>query len=82
MTIDTQQRTDPILDWHLTNNIYPSVPQQLFPVCVRAIALAKDDDYEAMIELPDGIMYQGERVVRVGNVIEDFHLEDFVTLEL
>ena len=35
-----------------------------------------------MIELPDGILYQGERTVRAGQVIEDWHLDEFVTADM
>ena len=62
------------LDWHLQHNHYPPVSLVFKPVAERAIELAADDDWDEMIEMPNGI------VLSVGEIVDQLHLLDFIEL--
>lgn len=40
------------LSWHLTSNHYPPLPSFFIPVAEQAIDLARDEDWDAEIDLP------------------------------
>lgn len=70
---------DPQLHWHLQYNHYPPVSYEIFgPICAEAIKRALEEDWDSEIELPDTVEYKGRSTVPVADVIETFHLDDFV----
>lgn len=63
------------LTWHLQANHYPPINVVFVPVAERAIELANDGDWDATIEMPNGI------TLSVGEIIDQLHLAAFVTYE-
>lgn len=64
--------------WHLTSNHYPPLPQEFVQVALDAIEHAQTDEWDALVELPEGVLYRGSSAMRVGNVIEALHLDAFI----
>ncbi len=62
-----------MLQHHLQWNHYPSISPVFVPVAQRAIELANEDDWDAMIELPNGVS------ISVGEIVDQLHLTTFVT---
>lgn len=63
------------LSWHLTGNHYPPVDEAFIPVCIQAIQLANDGDYDSELMYPNGLV----RTVR--HCIDGLHLEYFLDAE-
>lgn len=66
------------LVWHLTSNHYPPIPTTMVEPCVMAINLASNGDWDARVELPEGVSYRGEVTAPVSAIIEQHHLDAFV----
>lgn len=62
-----------VLRWHLTANHYPPIHTSFIDVAERAIELADEDDWDAMIEMPNGVS------LSVGEIVDQLHLTTFVT---
>lgn len=69
------------LQIHLTSNHYPAVPKIMFPIAEKAIVMCDPEDeesWERLIRLPKGVTYRGSDFITVGDVIESWHLDEFV----
>jgi hypothetical protein len=66
------------LGYHLQHNHYPPVPTSMIPVCVQAIELAAEDNYDALVTLPEGVTWRGDEEAPVWAIVEGHHLEDFI----
>ena len=63
------------LGWHLGSNHYPPLDtHEWVPVCLRAIHLARKDDWEVLLLTPAGPK-------RVQTVVEGLHLYPFLEEE-
>lgn len=62
------------LSYHLSANHYPPVPKEMVQVCLDAIDLANEGEWEARVSLPDGATYRGETTAPVWAVVEGHHL--------
>jgi hypothetical protein len=60
------------VQWHLQHNHYPPVDLMFVPTVIEAIGLAQDEDWDAEIELPNGV------VLSVGEIVDQLHLGAFV----
>ena len=67
------------LSWHLTSNHYPPLPTTLVPVALQAIEHAGDDEWDALLDLPEGIIFKDQSSAPVHEIISNFHLEAFIT---
>ena len=63
---------------HLRCNHYPPVPEDMVPVCLRAIKFANKGDWSHNLKLPAGTTWRGKKMAPVSNVIESHHLEYFL----
>lgn len=61
---------------HLGSNHYPPISYAFIPVAKKAIELALDDEYDAELEYPNGL------VCTVAHTIEGLHLQAFVDYHL
>jgi hypothetical protein len=68
-----------ILQHHLQYNFYPPHPAFMIAVCRRAILKARKGKWDELVRMPAGIQKGGKSKLRVGDVIEEFRLEDFLT---
>lgn len=66
------------LSAHLQSNHFPPVPLSMVPVCVEAIDLANQDDYDAMVDMPPGITDKGATAAPVWAIVEQHHLGAFI----
>ncbi len=66
------------LSWHLTSNHYPPVPTSMVPVCLKAIKYANDEQYEQLVELPDGITFRDAPEAPAHEIVTKLHLEAFL----
>jgi len=69
---------DTALIWHLRSNHYPPVPLSMLEPCKLAIQLANAGDWDAMIDLPEGVTFRGSTQAPVSNMIESHHLDTFL----
>ena len=67
------------LAYHLQGNHYPPVPLSMVQPCIDAIDAYYDEDYNRMIEMPQGISYKGNTHAPAWAVIEQHHLDWFIT---
>jgi len=63
---------------HLQSNHYPPVPTSMVPVCIEAIDLANADEYDALVDLPDGVTYKDATAAPVWAIAESHHLGPFI----
>ena len=66
------------LAWHLQGNHYPPIPTSMIDPCVLAINLASNGDWQALVELPDGVYYRGETSAPASAIVEQHHLDAFI----
>lgn len=67
------------LRWHLKANIYPPASLGFVDLCASAIDAAWRGDYDAILELPEGVTTgDGKRTQTAAEVIEAFRLHEFV----
>lgn len=67
-----------VLSWHLTSNHYPPVPTSMIGPCKEAIEAFGDEDYDRLINLPDGISWRDQTQVPASVIVEGHHLEAFL----
>ena len=69
LDLDTQ------IQIHLTSNHYPPVPTSMVAPCIDAIDAYYDEDYNKLIEMPEGVSYRGEKFAPASAIIEQHHLD-------
>jgi len=62
------------LAWHLQGNHYPPVPLSMVQPCIEAINAYWNDDFDAQIEMPEGVFYKGNTTAPAWAIIEQHHL--------
>ena len=67
------------LAYHLQGNHYPPVPLTMVQPCIDAIDAAYDEDYDREIAMPEGVSYKGSNVAPAWAIIEQHHLNWFIT---
>jgi len=60
---------------HLRGNHYPPVPLSMVQPCIEAIDAYWEDDYNRLIEMPEGVSWRGESHAPAWAVIESHHLD-------
>lgn len=76
---ETEASLEQQISWHFKGNCYPPPPQEMIPVAVAAInAIVEDQDWDRMIDLPEGVQYRGEDQVAAHQVVESFRLDAWV----
>jgi hypothetical protein len=66
------------LVWHLSSNHYPPMPLVMVEPCLTAIANANAGDWDALINLPDGVLWRGENACPTYALIKGAHLDAFL----
>jgi hypothetical protein len=81
MGATTAQELATILDlessiaMHLQANHYPPVPTSMVQPCIDAIDAYHDEDYNRMIELPEGVTWRGMTTAPASAMVEAHHLD-------
>jgi len=63
------------IGYHLQGNHYPPVPLSMVQPCIDAIDAYYDEDYNKMIEMPEGVSYKGDSYAPAWAIIEQHHLD-------
>jgi len=66
---------------HLQSNHYPPVPLSMVQPCIDAIDACWDEDYNQLIELPEGISWRGDRCAPAHAIVEGHHLHNWLPQE-
>lgn len=69
------QSRESALYYHLTANHYPPVPPTMVQPCSQAIDAYWEEDYDRLIELPDGVTWRGNSSAPANAIIEAHHLD-------
>jgi len=64
--------------WHLSANCYPPVPSFMIQPCVDAINAVLEDDYNQVVDLPDGVTYKNLSTAPAWAIIENYRLDGIV----
>lgn len=76
---DGEVSLEAALEYHLTANHFPPIPRSVIPVAVKVIELANVGEFDADVELPDGITYRdGRSSAPVWACCEAWHLDAFL----
>jgi hypothetical protein len=60
---------------HLQSNHYPPVPLSMVEPCIEAIDAYYEDNYDKMIEMPEGVSYKGNTHAPAWAIIQQHHLD-------
>ena len=63
------------IEIHLTSNHYPPVPRSMVQPCIDAIDAYYEEDYNKLIEMPEGVSYRGSNYAPASAIIEQHHLD-------
>ncbi len=63
------------IGYHLQGNHYPPVPLSMVEPCIEAIDAYWDEDYNKLIEMPEGVSYRGDRYAPAHAIVEQHHLD-------
>jgi hypothetical protein len=63
------------IGYHLQGNHYPPVPLSMVQPCIDAIDAYYDEDYDRLIDMPQGVSYRGRDKAPASAIIEQHHLE-------
>jgi hypothetical protein len=69
------------LSIHLQSNHYPPVPLSMVQPCIDAIDACWEEDYNALIELPEGVYWRGESHAPAHAIVEGHHLDAWLRRE-
>lgn len=69
------------LGYHLQGNHYPPVPLSMVQPCIEAIDAYYEDDYNKLIEMPEGVSYKGNTHAPAWAIIEQHHLDAWLPQE-
>ena len=66
---------------HLRTNHYPPVPHSMVQPCIDAIYACDEQEYDKLIELPEGVMWRGQSSAPAHAIVEGHHLEPWLYSE-
>lgn len=69
------------LAYHLQANHYPPVPVSMVDACIEAIDAYYEEDYQRMIDLPEGVYWRGETSCPASAIAEAHHLDAWLPQE-
>ena len=62
------------IGYHLQGNHYPPVPLSMVQPCIDAIDAYYEEDYNRLIEMPEGVFYRGMDHAPAHAIVEQHHL--------
>ena len=69
------------LSMHLQGNHYPPVPLSMVQPCIDAIDAIWEEDYNKLIEMPEGVSYKGQTHAPAWAIAEQHHLDAWLPQE-
>ena len=70
------------IGYHLQGNHYPPVPLSMVEPCIEAIDAYYEEDYNKLIEMPEGVFYRGDRYAPAYAIVQQHHLNAWLPEEL
>jgi len=67
---------------HLSSNHYPPVPRSMAQPCIDAIDAYYEEDYQRLIDLPEGVFWRDQNTAPANAIIDAHHLEAWLPEEL
>ena len=64
---------------HLWHNHYPSLPGSLVKPCIDAIAKADQGEWDAEVQMPEGIQFRYQDFATVRQMVETCHLHAYLS---
>lgn len=62
--------------YHFSVNCYPPIPKEMIPVATEAINAYWDEDYQKLIQLPEGVEFRdGSTKITAVQAIESLRLD-------
>jgi hypothetical protein len=65
----------------LRSNHYPPIPLSMVDPCIEAIKAGREEDYDRLIDLPEGISWRGKTAAPAHAIIEGHHLGPWLETE-
>jgi hypothetical protein len=81
LDLSTELDLEIALGYHLQGNHYPPVPLSMVQPCIEAIDAYYEDDYNKLIEMPEGVSYKGDTHAPAWAIIEQHHLNAWLPEE-
>ena len=75
LDLSTELDLEMAISIHLQSNHYPPVPLSMVEPCIEAIDAYYDEDYDKLIEMPEGVSYKGNTHAPAWAIIEQHHLD-------
>ena len=69
------------LAMHLRSNLYPPVPLIMLDPCIEAIANCVQNDWDAEVSLPEGVLYRGLTTAPSHAIVSNHRLEAFLDVD-
>ena len=66
---------------HLQVNHYPPVPLSMVQPCIEAIDAYWDEDCDRVIAMPEGVFYKGMTSAPAWAIVEQHHLDAWVSID-
>jgi hypothetical protein len=68
---------------HFQSNCYPPIPQIMIPVAIEAIQAVNDEDFDRVIDLPEGVNFRNATTIKACQAVDALYLNAwvFVTTE-
>ena len=63
------------IGYHLQGNHYPPVPLSMVQPCIDAIDTYYEEDYNRLIEMPEGVFYRGDTYAPASAIVNAHHLD-------
>ena len=74
LDLSTELDLEMAISIHLRGNHYPPVPLSMVAPCIEAIDAYYDEDYDKLIEMPEGVSYRGDTHAPAHAIIDQHHL--------
>ncbi len=74
LDLSTELDLEMAISIHLQSNHYPPVPLSMVEPCIEAIDAYYDEDYDKLIEMPEGVSYRGSTHAPAHAIIDQQHL--------
>lgn len=65
------------IEIHLRVNHYPPLPLSLVTPAIEVINAYRDEDWDRLIELPEGVTWRGEQFAPARECVDAWHLRAF-----
>lgn len=66
-----------VLEWHILHNHFPSPPHSVIDIAEKAIELALEEDFNAVIQFSDFDEKFGDKCMSVIDIMDKLHLWEF-----